>query len=669
MSDEIIMEDVLKLLNHINTERYLSITELMEATKRSEKTVRYRLKALKAVLEGHGARIVYKKGAGYRLAIDDGPAYMAWQKNCLKKLDGGIPSGTDSRVNYILSLLLNRKEYIKRARLAEFLCISEKTVSADIGRAEQILMQYGLKLDRKPSYGMKVVGDEFKKRQCMMNHLIIMNTSDFFMGPGEKRDMEEIGKVLQEILEESNMPIAELPFQNMVCYLYVMSHRIKHGFQVERDVKEEWKKDTVLYSVSKMVLERMVLCGLLLTYAEGEIYFTSLFLWGNRFIEIDKENKTNYVIPAYIYSTASKMLERVNANLGIDMGDDLNLQLCLLHHLSSLDVRMKYNILIKNEHQGEIQEKYPFAWLVAKEAVSALEEIYQKPVSEAECAYFALLFAMKLERGKETRKKLRVLLICATGKIGSQFLKYRLEEEFAKDIEAVDMKSIYEQDGVDFSAYDYILTTVPIDKALPVPVVLVRDFFNQEELIKVQNGLHSVREYEEVQKYLKKELFFENVPVEGGNDAREGVIRWMCDKIKEVEEMPEDFYAQVMERERLGGTDFGNLAAAPHPLKGGWKKNLICVGVLERPVLWHRNEVQLVVLANMWDTASTETQKVLDMTARFLMDSGAVEAVIKERTFGSLLVRMAEMALSARGFMANMVNNDISSVCPKETKP
>ena len=133
--------------------------------------------------------------------------------------------------------------------------------------------------------------------------------------------------------------------------------------------------------------------------------------------------------------------------------------------------------------------------------------------------------------------------------------------------------------------------------------------------------------------------------------------------------MPEDFYAQVMERERLGGTDFGNLAAAPHPLKGGWKKNLICVGVLERPVLWHRNEVQLVVLANMWDTASTETQKVLDMTARFLMDSGAVEAVIKERTFGSLLVRMAEMALSARGFMANMVNNDISSVCPKETKP
>lgn len=645
MSDEIIMEDVLKLLRHINTEGYLSVAELMEVMKRSEKTIRYRLKELRAMLEGHGARIEHKKGEGYRLAIEDGPAYAAWQKNCLKQLDGGIPSGTDSRVSYILSLLLNRKDYIKRAKLAEFLCISEKTVSADVGRTEQILKRYGLRLDRKPSYGMKVTGDEFKKRQCMLNHLIIMNTSDFFMGPGEKKAMEEIGEVLREILEENSMPIAELPFRNMVCYLYVMSHRIKHGFQVERDVEESWKKDTVLYHISKRVLERMGSRGLLLPYADGEIYFTSLFLWGNRFIEIDKENKTNYVIPASIYSTASKMLERVRTNLGIDMGDDLNLQLCLLHHLSSLDVRMKYNILIENEHREEIQERYPFAWLVAKEAASALEEIYRKPVSEAECAYFALLFAMKLEEGKETRKKLRVLLICATGKIGSQFLKYRLEEEFAKDIEAVDMKSIYEQDGIDFSAYDYILTTVPIDKSLPVPVVLVRDFFNQEELIKVRSGLCSVRGYGEIQKYFRKELFFGNVPVEEGEDAKEGVIRWMCGKIKEVEELPEDFFAQVMEREKLGGTDFGNLAAVPHPLKGGWKKNLICVGILERPVLWNRNQVQLVVLANTAETASKETQKALDMTARFLMDSGAVEAVIRERTYGSLLVRMEEMAL------------------------
>ena len=45
----------------------------------------------------------------------------------------------------------------------------------------------------------------------------------------------------------------------------------------------------------------------------------------------------------------------------------------------------------------------------------------------------------KLKEDPEKRK-MNILLFCATGKIGSQFLKFRLEEEFREYINEIDEK-------------------------------------------------------------------------------------------------------------------------------------------------------------------------------------------------------------------------------------
>ena len=57
-----------------------------------------------------------------------------------------------------------------------------------------------------------------------------------------------------------------------------------------------------------------------------------------------------------------------------------------------------------------------------------------------------------------------------------------------------------------------------------------------------------------VSSFYRKELFFSEVP----RDSREEVIHWLCNEMEKVYPLPKEACELVLEREALGGTDFGN---------------------------------------------------------------------------------------------------------------
>ena len=321
----------------------------------------------------------------------------------------------------------------------------------------------------------------------------------------------------------------------------------------------------------------------------------------------------------------------------MDFLGNIEFRALMNHHLKYFDSRMKYYIPLKNPILDTIKEQHMFAYVIAEQAAIPLKLYYNRSIPEDEIGYFALLFQMALDEANTSVQKRNILLVCVMGKISSKFLETSLWQEFGNGLRNIISCDVHDLDKIDFNGIEFVLTTIPLNQTLPVPVIRINEFLDKNNLNSIQAKMDE-QKIGFVETYYKQELFFSGIR---GYD-KEDVLKQICERLGKVRDLPEDFYRQIMIREQLGGTDYRRLVAIPHPYQ--WKKNenLVCVAVLDKPVFWERNEVQLIVLTALTDTSSTETQRFYDITMNALMNEKSVRKVTEEKTWSSWIRALSE---------------------------
>ena len=123
-----------------------------------------------------------------------------------------------------------------------------------------------------------------------------------------------------------------------------------------------------------------------------------------------------------------------------------------------------------------------------------LEEKFKKEISPDEVSYFAVIYALALEEMKgKTRKKSNILIVCNSGKGSSRLLLYKYREEFGEYLDKIYICDMVGLNTFDFSKVDYVFTTIPISRPIPVPIVEVGLFLETRDLVQVKNTLQSSR--------------------------------------------------------------------------------------------------------------------------------------------------------------------------------
>src|SRR5699024_2818876 len=82
--------------------------------------------------------------------------------------------------NYLSRRLLLGEHYLKLDDLSEEIYVSRSTVQKDLKNVKEILNEYGIQLETRPNYGIKLKGSELKLRFCMSEY--IFNRSDEEIG-------------------------------------------------------------------------------------------------------------------------------------------------------------------------------------------------------------------------------------------------------------------------------------------------------------------------------------------------------------------------------------------------------------------------------------------------------------------------------------------------------
>ncbi|MBS4462132.1 MULTISPECIES: PTS sugar transporter subunit IIA [unclassified Facklamia] len=610
-----------EILNLLSVDEYQTSKELAEKIGISEKTFRNRVEELNLFLEDYGAVIRAKRRYGYILDIYNETLFLSIERG---KSVENIPSSNEERQKLLLKLLLETNDYYKIDEIAEKFYISRNTISSNLKRVEEILNVYQLKLERRPNYGVRVIGKEFSKRTCLVNNLF-----EFY-------ENKLLAENLMAMLVQGNIrhkvSMSEVAMENFVKTIIVSSQRIQTGFTIDEisGYKNISEATRIIMENYCDIIESIFQIKLL----EIEKHFFTIHF--SALLSSDSYSKygPNFIISSKVDELVFKMLTRVFEAFAINFRNNLELRMSLNQHMVPMDIRLRYHIPIGNPLKEKIKKEYPFQYTIAATACTVLSETYDYEISDDEIAFIAIIFALATEmRGHKIHKK-NIILVCVSGKSSAQLFKYKYLQAFGEYINNIFECNINELDDFNFTAndIDYIFTTVPLSKKYPIPIYEINLFIDMNEILTYRQFFESSGR-DKVLSYYSTNLFIPNLEA----ITREEVIAKMCCHISSYGILPVGFESAVLKREELGQTDFGNYIAVPHPYKLMSEETFVAVAILNKPILWKNNEVQVVFLISVGTQEDPNLEDFYDKTSKVFFDNNAIQKLISERRFETLI--------------------------------
>ncbi len=114
-------------------------------------------------------------------------------------------------------------------------------------------------------------------------------------------------------------------------------------------------------------------------------------------------------------------------------------------------------------------------------AARIVERDYGLQVSEAEKGYLAAYFGVFLTENTISRKQFKIALVCGTGRVTDRLVAMQLK----KILDSSTILDSYSDENITqdiLSAYDIVITTVPLSISCHRPVIRINEVFDEQEI-------------------------------------------------------------------------------------------------------------------------------------------------------------------------------------------
>lgn len=583
------------------------------------------------------ARIRYSRSRnGYLLEVSDAAALDQWTDRARSMLSDPA-STTVTRASYLLNDLLLRNDWITLDELASILFVSRASISNDLKRVEPVLERFGLSLEKRPHYGIRVTGSEMARRLCLAEGVVRDVTDSTQESATLEREldplMRTVSNTVEDVLRSENFSINSFSYQNLLVHLGIALMRIKgENYVPANDSLPSDIAGTREYEVAKKIAAA-IQADMNVELPKGEIAYLAIHLAGKRVLGAGESlEEDRVVISDETWDVVSRMLDAVWRSFRFDFREDIELRMNLARHIMPLSVRLTYNLHLDNPLLSDIKLRYPLAYSMAIDASTVLAEAYGSTPSEEECGYIALAFALALERQKTEAPKKRLLVVCASGAGSARLLAYKMEEQFGDQVDSITTCNVTRVPNIDFSTIDYVITTVPLPCEVPVPVREVTLFLNDSDRRRVRTLLEHGDEGD-LQGFFPRELFFNHCSF----TTREEAIAFLCERAAAYTAMPQNLEELVWKREKAAPTAFGNGVALPHPIEAVSDTTFVTVLLMDMPVDWNGQPVQAVFFVNVSRNADTDLEVFYRAVAGMLNDASAIQKVVQDQDFDQLM--------------------------------
>ncbi len=635
-----------RILNCLLSGETYTILQIAANVGLSEKTVRTKIDQMNRWLTQHDmGRIEKKQGTGIWLEMDE----RQW-KNLQAYLDRGqsLDSAVqpDDRRKQVIGKLLKLKsgQTTTLAQLADSLYLSAPTIGGLLREVSPWFEERSLKIASIRSKGVCLVGDEYNFRIAIKDYIIelmpeVMEALLASYAPGI--DISRIRRIVLEAENAWRVELADTSFKMVWIMACLSMARRRLGDKAVFSTREENIEHYNEYSFAESIYQRIEQAYEIKISDDDTVLLAVLLLSARKLKNFSSIQDTDYArqYDRDLGKFVRLVIETIDSVLDIDLSEDQLLYESLLLHMRSAIFRMKYSTAVGDNISKYVKSEYKQTFLATWSTSNLFEEYYDVQVTEDELAGIALYIQAAIIRRKKG-KPLTALLISEGGMAASQLnierLKYSISE--ITEIRAV---SYHDFKLRQYQDVDVIINTsgneIGDDR-----VVSVGERLNDQ-------GIEAIRQkVNQIFYFCKKpEFHFNNLchqlfevdlfllrPKVRDKDQ---LITMMVKKLEDKGDVTPAYLQSVFDRERATTTSIGRGIAIPHGNMAEVNESRIVVAILEEPIVWHDDMVDVVFLLAVKMNTKFEIRRTKQFYKDFLQLTDNDENMEAIKRMGSTL--------------------------------
>ena len=605
---------------------YMTTDELAKMINVSASSIKHNIRNAREELGKYGIDLISVSKKGLCLDADNEQRVRA-----LKAIDESeSPDSFFYRKNYILDTLLHYDSVYTIQLFAEELYVSRSIIQRDLQYIENILERHNLKITKKRNVGIIVEGNEFNKRQVIIEHnlkkfpdIVLAEKNkkipkfdrrispkkySYFLAVYPEVDFRELQMELQEAEKMLGILFSDDSFCQLVEYIAVSLGRIEKGNTIVIP------KDMSIIEIGieqEDIAEKLLrnLLGKEIKETEMEKHYLAVkFLAHRTCTSTVTESSRKY------RNNAKKFVSEIGSVIG---ANTLHQNSSLINNLAVFFERLKfrdyYQIIVWDDIHHDIKEKFASLYGICLAALYGIEEELGVNFTQDDVAWIVLLIHNTIT---ETVKPKAAALITASDSQTSKYMANKLMEK----IVGLDVKEISHYKNFNlkhFGKFPLIITTVALD--INNSAVISKEINDYDiEVIqrkideKFYDEIVSANIFEEV---FHRELVICDLYAEDKRDA----IEKICNIMIEKGYVKKGFEGKVWERENKTPTSIGSQIAIPHVYKEFVDKTAIAVARLKHPVVWNGDDkIRLILLMALDINSKNKMKKLLQKLYMFI---------------------------------------------------
>jgi len=428
---------IIIILNAID---YVSVSSIAKSLGVSSRTILRELDSVSDWLTEQGAQMERKPGSGVCVI-----ATTEVKSSLLEILDQTAEdiayTPKERRANLLVELL-KASEPRKLYYFTSLFHVSEGTVSNDLDRLEPFVETWGLKIIRKPGYGIEITGTEKDIRRAL-SHLIFEHFTRAELlsiirkkyQPQKKshiritvrnRLLNMIGEELLEGIENAikateelkRYPIADSSYVGLVVHMALALQRLRNGDRIifDSNLLDELKESKE-YDIAKHIVDE-TRKHFDLFIPEDEIGYVTMHLKGSKLRTSIKDSSRIQVDDYEIIRLTKAFIREVEQISGYMLQSNQKLMVGLVNHLGPALARIQMGMEIQNPLLNEIKTRYFDYFELTQKSVSIIENKLSIKLPDDELGFIAMhLGAAIEERSKFYKKTFRVVIACSVKRI------------------------------------------------------------------------------------------------------------------------------------------------------------------------------------------------------------------------------------------------------------
>lgn len=484
------------LLKFIESNDYISITEIADREHVSERSIKYDLNNIKSWLATKEIHLQSVRNKGMKLEITD-KQRQAIRKELLETERVERILSQEDRINIIIYQLCMSDKVISMNDLADILQVSINTIVNDTEKTGELLTKFKVRLERTPGQGLNISGNE-KQIRMIMEYLANSYITEYDIYSFTNQLLQLSDSISPILLFDERSGLKEI-YQTVITKVARLNQqgRLKDYNYV--DLLALVIKLTI--SVSRLKIGHSIGgFSLMPRDSEDNILMLMEEIFGEYNLPIFKDeyhylsNDLDHENVEDVLKYTDQIIRLVSQKMNLPFDLDEQLRINLNAHLTLSFSKKRIYV---NEYNPYVRDVKALNSKLFNTVSRVCKEVFKSvniPITNSFVSYIVLHFLASIENQKQTTERIRAVYVCSTGLGVTTLIQRKIEEEIS-NIEIVCFSSVLDvYEVVKRKKPDLVISIFPLDY-LPCEVIKVNALPSKEDIQNIKNTIRKIKKH------------------------------------------------------------------------------------------------------------------------------------------------------------------------------